>query len=208
MLYVEVKIEGITPLLQHQLNDATLAGIDDGARKVLVPSDATPREKAEPVSYRNAEGVYYIPSVYLSAMLREAGTNHKMRGSRKSVKYIVPAAVLFETYEIPLLDGQDEPIRDFEVDTRAVRIRTTGGRIPRHRPRFDRWRARFDLRIDDTMLTEDLVNEMLSEGGARIGIGDFRPSCGGPFGRFKVLRWKKRPLPACDDVGDEAAAEE
>jgi hypothetical protein len=42
------------------------------------------------------------------------------------------------------------------------------------------------------MFAEALVRELLDIGGKRVGIGDFRPSRRGPFGRFKVVSWKRK----------------
>jgi hypothetical protein len=177
---------------------------EEPTRKVLIDTKELPRDQCLPAAYINKAGVLYMPSTWILAMLREAGSQHKMKGSRKSVKYLVPAAVVVSQYEIPLLSEEDVPLTDFEVDRRPVRIRATGGRIMRYRPRLDQWRAKFDLEIDEEILPENMIHTLLSDGGRKIGIGDFRPSCGGPFGRFKLIQWDRAEKPACDD---EVAAE-
>lgn len=47
------------------------------------------------------------------------------------------------------------------------------------------------LEIEETILDPSNVHEMISDAGRRAGIGDFRPSKGGPFGRFQLIEWKE-----------------
>jgi hypothetical protein len=77
------------------------------------------------------------------------------------------------------------------VDTRAVRIPSTGGRILCHRPSFNDWRIKFTMSVDTDLITVKMVRELLDAGGKRIGLGDFRPACKGPFGKFVVVEWKE-----------------
>jgi hypothetical protein len=41
---------------------------------------------------------------------------------------------------------------------------------------------------------------MIDAAGKRIGLGDFRPSCKGPFGKFVVIHW------AVEDQNQKEAA--
>lgn len=189
MKLINVQIVGTTPLLQHRFGEA--AQQSGNTRKVMV-SNGTPREEAEKVCYRNDAG-FYFPGAAISRLLREAGGNHKLRGSRKSAKYVIPAAVLVLADTINLVNGDGKsPIKDYEVDSRPVTIPATKGRIMRHRPRFDVWGAKFTLRVNDSILPVDFVQTLLNEGGQQIGIGDFRPEKGGPFGTFNVTEWKEQ----------------
>lgn len=140
-----------------------------------------PRDEAESFAYKYPDGSgFYIPGAAFSRLLRESGGNHKLRGSRKSAKYVVPAAVLVTEESIRLLNGDGKsPAKDFEVDSRPVTIPATKGCIMRHRPRFDHWSATFFLRINETILDPAFVQQLLTEGGQQIGIGDFRPEKGG-----------------------------
>lgn len=184
---IDVEITGITSLLQHRFAEA--AEVDGAAatRTVNVLTE-TPRDAAERVAYRKDDGTLYHPGAAIARLLREAGGSHKQKGSRRSVKYIVPAAVLVTEDALPLSNGK--PLTDFEVDSRPVTIPATKGRIMRHRPRSDEWRIEFGLEIDETVLPAETIHQLLVEGGTRIGIGDYRPEKGGPFGRFQVTRWE------------------
>lgn len=185
-----VKIEGDTSLLQHRFGEDAEANSGKSTRRVLI-QDETPRQAAEKVCYRDAEGRFYFPGAAIGRLLREAGGAHKQRGSRKSLKYVVPAAVLVLHDAVIITNGDGKPAKDFEVDSRPVVIPSTKGRVMRHRPRFDKWGASFDIRINETVLPPDVVHHLLTEGGEQIGIGDYRPEKGGPFGTFRVVKWEE-----------------
>lgn len=182
-----VSVAGVTPLLQHRFTEESEQ--DRATRKVLV-CRGTPREEASKVAYLDGKGQFYLPGAAISRLLREAGGNHKLKGSRRSAKFVVPAAVLVLEDAITLCNGDGKtPVASFEVDSRPVTIPATKGRIMRHRPRFDCWSMSFNLRINDLLLPPDFIHQLLVEGGQQIGVGDFRPEKGGPFGTFHLTRW-------------------
>lgn len=188
----EVQIKGTTSLLQHRFGEAAEGEAGASTRNVLV-TRGTPREEADKVCYRNGKGEFYFPGAALGRLIREAGGSHKMKGTRKSAKYVVPAAVLVLSDEVIIRNGDGKsPIKSFEVDSRPVTIPATKGRIMRHRPRFDDWSATFFLRVNETLLPPDFVQQLLTEGGQQIGIGDYRPEKSGPFGTFNVVLWKEQ----------------
>lgn len=185
MKTVTVEITGTTPLLQHRFGEAAEQG--KSTRRMLVQNEL-PRDAAERAAYRAPDGTLYLPGAAISRLLREAGGNHKQVGSRKSLKYIIPAAVLVPADTITLHNGK--PLTDYEVDSRPVTIPATKGRIMRHRPRLDEWQATFLLEIDEAILPVEIIHQLLTEGGTGLGLGDFRPEKGGPFGRFRVTHWE------------------
>ncbi len=189
MKSINVKIQGTTALLQQRFNEN--AEVPGDARQLLV-THPTPREAAERVCYRDKEGRFYFPGTAICRLLREAGSSRKMKGSRKSVKFIVPCAVTILEDAVLLRNGDGGLIPNFEVDSRPVVIPATKGRIMKHRPRFDCWSAEFTLRINETLLPVAFVQTLLNEGGQQLGIGDFRPEKGGPFGTFNVIAWNEQ----------------
>lgn len=185
-----VKITGTTALLQNRFDEKAEASLGKSTRTVVRKKE-TPRKAAERACYKTKEGEYYMPAACITRMLSEAGSNHKLTGSRKSAKYAVYAAVFLPAETLTILNGDGAtPAAEFEVDSRPVVIRVTGGRFMRHRPRFDEWSIAFTARINDDVLPPDFVHQLMSEGGQQIGIGDFRPQCRGPFGTFNVVKWE------------------
>lgn len=193
MITATVTVQGTMSILLHRFGEAAEAAVDAETRKIKVQKHMLPRDAAEAVCYRTKTGEIYLPGAAFSRLLREAGGGHKLRGSRKSAKYVVPAATLVLQDAVILRDLRGAPLRDFEVDSRPVVIPSTKGRIMRHRPRLDEWRAGFDLRIDTSILDSAFVQQLLVEGGQQIGVGDFRPERGGPFGTFRVISWDEAP---------------
>ena len=185
----QITVEGKASLLMHRWAEASeLQG--DGTRPMKI-QEMLPRDQAEMCAYRReADGRLYVPGAMFARLLREAGSAYKDKGSRKSVKFVVPGACLVTEDAIDLHDKDGMPIYKFEVDGRPVVIPSTKGRIMRYRPRIEQWRATFHLEVDDALISPTLVHTMLTEGGTRLGIADFRPEKGGPFGRFNVLLWQ------------------
>jgi hypothetical protein len=179
-------ISGTTALLQHRFGENE--EIQASTRAVHI-KDEDPRDAAERVAYRNKDGYLYVPGPAVSRLMREAGSAHKQRGSRKSVKFVVPSATLVIEDQIILRDAQGAPLIDFEVDSRAVVIPATKGRIMRHRPRLNSWGCEFSVEIDADQIDTNLVLQLITEGGTKLGLGDYRPEKGGPFGRFQVVSW-------------------
>lgn len=189
MSTVEVVIHGVSPLLQSRFTDASEIDGDKATRKVLVVKKDR-REAALAGAYVDADGSYYHPGASILRLLREAGGNHKMKGSRKSTKYLVPSAVLVTEDCVIIRDPAAlAPLKQFEVDSRSVVNPTTKGRIMSHRPRWDAWAMLFHVEIATDVLEEEFIHQLLTEGGRQIGIGAFRPEKGGPFDRFRVVRW-------------------
>lgn len=190
MKTITARIEGTTSLIQHRFGEEAEGGLSTPTR-LVGNSRGTPREEAEKVTYRFPNGSLYHPGAAIARLLREAGSNHKIKGTRKSVKFAVPSAVIVLDDAIALeCPESGEAISDYEVDSRPVVIPSTKGRVMRHRPRLDKWAMTFHLEIDDDLLPTDFVHQLLSEGGKKLGLGDFRPEKGGPFGRFIVTSWQ------------------
>lgn len=187
---VDVEITGVTALIQNRFSEKAEGDLGAATRRSLSVKPE-PREQAEQKTYREPDGTLYHPGAAIGRLLREAGSSHKLKGTRKSVKFVVPSAVLVLEDALPIFDGNGyERSRTFEVDSRPVVIPSTKGRIMCHRPRQDRWRMRFHLRINENVLPESLVHVLLVDGGQQLGIGDYRPEKGGPFGTFNVTKWE------------------
>lgn len=186
MKTVKVEIRGITPLLIHRFSeDAEQAKPN---RRVEVKT-RDPREEATKNAYIAKDGTYYFNAFAIPCSMGNAGANHKARGSRKSLRFVVPSAVRLLTDAITILNGAG-PAKDFEVDARPVTIPATKGRVMRYRPRFDQWGAAFEMTINDDLLSVEMAHQLLNEAGLSIGIGDFRPEKRGPFGTFRVVEFK------------------
>ena len=200
MKTVTATIWGTRPLLSHRFGEAAEGELAATTRRVKVMvQQETPRSQAEKAAYRLPDGRFWVPGAAFARLMREAGSGIKIKGTRKSAKHGVPAAVTVMDDAVVLLDpNTNEPLTNYEVDSRPVVIPSTKGRIMRHRPRFDSWAAKVTIRVNDALMAEDFIFKLMADGGEQLGIGDFRPEKGGPFGTFRVVGW---------DVADGIAPE-
>lgn len=191
MKTIEVHIEGTTPLLQHRMDEETLFGLLGAKqKKAKAVEELTPRDIANKAAYKDDAG-YYIPMEYVVGAFRYTASDYKESNkSRKSLKTVAAGIFRPVTDRTHLLDAEDKPIQSFEVDVRKATNHTKGA-IAVCRPRFDRWRAKFQVNIDDTVIAVPMAQQILDDAGKRSGIGSFRVSKGGYFGQFRITSWKE-----------------
>jgi hypothetical protein len=185
MIDIKVTLGGISPLICNRFTEAAQKAVSSSSSSSFQGSKGTPREQAEPKLYTDSKGRPVLPSVNLMASLVEAGRFIKSGRSKLSTtkSSLVPAGLAIPEIELLITP------KKWEVDSRPVVVPATGGRIMCHRPRFDVWRVSLTLEVDETLFSERLIRELVDIAGKRIGVGDFRPSRRGPFGRFEVLKW-------------------
>jgi hypothetical protein len=144
----------------------------------------TKEEQAEYSCYRNSVShELFIPGPALQQALVAAATYSKGKG-RGSLQKVVAASVF-------ILDGElNLGTKKYEVDSRAVVVPATGGRVVRHRPLIQEWQTSFELMYDETMLSEAQIRKVVDNAGSLCGLLDYRPNCKGPFGRFIITKWE------------------
>lgn len=187
MKTIEVEIRGTAPLLVHRFGEQAEA---EKPTRAVVAKTRDPREEATQCAYIAPDGTFFFSAFAIPNAMGAAGANHKMKGSRKSLRFVVPSAVRMTCDTVTILNGKG-PAESFEVDARPVTIPATKGRIMRYRPRFNDWGARFELIVNDDQLAVDMAHQLLVEAGQGIGIGDFRPEKRGPFGTFRVTQFSE-----------------
>lgn len=174
MKSIEVTLKGISPLLMHRFPmDA-----QDGVSKMA------PADQAELSAYRNPETKgLYIPGVNVQrCLVKGAGF---VKGKGRATLSKTAAACVFVTP-----DQCDLGTKHFELDARPVVMPATKGRVIRYRPRLDQWQITFTLDYEETLMSAKEIRAAVDASGARVGLLDFRPEKGGPFGRFIVTVWE------------------
>lgn len=190
MKEINITIEGTTPLLLNRFTDQAAEKASSGNSVSTVGDRGTPREIAEQKLYLGADRAPMIPQPNLFRCIIDAGKYFKAGKSKVTTikSSLIPACLELsgasEALEIPIVHR--EP---WQVDTRPVRIPSTGGRILAHRPCFHDWKLIFRCELDESVISTKLLREIIDVAGKRIGLGDFRPDCKGPFGKFVVIRW-------------------
>ena len=189
LIEVEAWVDGSTPLLLHRATEEALTG---DTRANTPGERPDPRDVCEKAVYRMHNDQLALPGSAFARMLREAGGSHKAKGSRKTLKYIVPAAVIVLDELCGLyLNDRKTQCMDFEIDARPVTIPATKGRVMRYRARLNEWSCAVHLRLNTSILDEAMVRTLFTEGVTLIGLGDFRPEKGGPFGTSLMGLWKQ-----------------
>lgn len=187
MQLIAVTIQGKTPLICNRFTDEAQLAATSGTRSVAVGDKGTPHDQASKKLYRNDKtGELVIPAQNVFRSIIDAGIFHKNGKSKITTQKssLVPACVAIVELLLPITSPHE-----WEVDTRPVRIPSTGGRILTHRPKFEDWELSFTLELDDSQMTIKLLRDLVDDAGKRIGLGDFRPACKGPYGRFVVTAW-------------------
>lgn len=179
MKKVEVELTGITPLLMNSPKYMhETEQIKSGTTKKLKPE-----EEAERGAYRLESGNLYVPSTAVKGCMLNSATNKK--SGKIALKPLVAGGVVVLPEEIDL--GR----KDFAIDSRTVVIKSTRGRILRHRPKVSEWKLKFQILFNEKFFDSEVIKMLLTEGGQRIGLLDFSPRHYGSFGMFEVSKFKE-----------------
>ena len=179
----KVKIKGLTPYMQHRMDDVKLDAWEKLRGPIHERDDVAHEDavRAEYHCYRNKDNVCYIPSDQLRGAMINAGTfvKAKVGGRSKSMKTIV-AAMFVPAQEQILIEDYDA------IDKRSAVNRNIKARVIVVRPKWTEWQAGFDLNIHENSISKEQVQQILEYAGSYVGIGSFRPTNNGLFGRFEV----------------------
>jgi len=184
---VEVEVEGLAPgMLMHKFGietEAALVKSSRGAGKAKVD----PKKEAENSAYRLDNGDLYQPAEHIFQVMVKAAAGFQISGrGKKTYKDCVKGLLAVTPEYIPHLTPKGEHVKDYEIDSRAVRIQSA--RVIRHRPLLREWRLAFHLTTKDTeLLPITVIQEILTEAGRMYGIGDYRPR----YGTFRVTKFKE-----------------
>lgn len=177
---IKVEISGITPLIINRFHEEAAEEATSNMRSAR-KERPSPEDDAKSRLYSNGSGTF-LPAENIRQSIIEAAKRFKI--GRRAATTDVAASIYLSPFELPLTG-------DWHVDSRAVVIPATGGRILRHRPMFDEWAISFSLQIDtDTGVDERMIKEIVASAGKLVGLGDFRPARKGPYGRFSVVSWE------------------
>lgn len=196
MSRLTVYCKGRSPLLMNRMSEAELLGLRrTGVKKSKSASKPEkPRDEAAPKVYLTRDGQAYVPTENFFSCLVQTGTMVRLDGKRQvsTAKGTILPSFLELTDEYLLLQNPDDPHAspEWEVDIRQGRNPNGGEAVCLVRPRFDRWAITVHAEIDLDEVAEAIVRDLFEKAGRKVGLGDFRPSRRGPFGRFVIDRWE------------------
>jgi len=187
---IQCTIKGVTPILFNRFHEENEIKVSSGISAVHIGHKDIPREAARKTAYIDDNETLYYPMQNVFAAIIEAGRFHKLGKSKVSTlkTSLVPAGLSIKEV-ISSFNTED-----FEVDSRSVVIPATGGRIMKHRARLDEWQLSFTLIIDEDVFDERIARILVDDAGKKVGIGDFRPSKRGLFGKFVVIEWQEMTI--------------
>lgn len=179
----KVKIKGLTPYMQHRMDDVKLEEWEKRRGLIMERLDVSKEDivRAEYHCYRNGNGKCFIPADQLRGSLIGAGTyvKAKVGGRAKSMKQIVAAMFMVTPDHIELPDYDS-------IDKRSAVNRNVKARVIVVRPKWMNWETEFKLNVMNDTLTKETIKEILIYAGDYVGIGSFRPTNNGMFGRFEI----------------------
>jgi hypothetical protein len=166
-------------LLMH--NPAGMARRKEtGIGPKVIPS---PEEEAEAGCYRLPSGQLYLPTTHFRSAILAAAAGQKIE--KKAARLILSAALFAIEESAPLYHPETgHPLREYEIDIRRAVVQRQG--ISRSRPKLPQWATTVEFQYEPMLLNPEMIQQVFDLAGAIIGVGDFRPSKSGPFGRFSV----------------------
>jgi hypothetical protein len=179
----KVKIKGITPYMQHRMDDLKLEQWEKQRGPIHERPEVNREDavRAEYHCFRNMDGKCYIPSDHLRGALIGAGSyvKAKVGGRSKSMKVLVAAMFVISPDQILLPDYD-------AIDKRSAVNRNIKGRVISIRPKWTNWEAELNLNVYESTITNETITQLFEYAGNLVGIGSFRPTNNGLFGRFEL----------------------
>jgi hypothetical protein len=196
---LKMLLEGITPFLQN--NPKNMRAKQPGIKGV---ETYTPEKDAEKATYRRDDDTLGFPACAIRKCLIGGATGLKI-GNRYASTVLPEIIGHFPPLEgdelFPFEDANEEPIRNYEIDTRRG-IRGRQG-VLISRPKIWPWRLRCALKLtvptgtNVELLQSDLIR-VANKAGQYPGLGDGRPEKikgkGLWFGKFRVVDLTIKPL--------------
>jgi hypothetical protein len=174
----QIKIQGVgAGLLCHSPQGM----IGPKTSRKVIPS---PEEEAKQAAYWNDDkSAVGFPTWNIHQALVRAASGLKLPSNKKiGLSPIIAGDIELSPAWVSLGTKQ------YLIDSRRVVVQRQS--IIRRRPWFPSWSLAFYVHWEESTLGSDfhetILPELLTTAGERIGIGDFRPVCKGPFGKFKV----------------------
>jgi len=210
-----VKLTGESPLLMHWDN-LTWAermkewSLEPGNRKNSVAGDdRSPAFRWIGNLYVD-QGLVVLPADNLMTMLREGGAKCPTGKGQKTFKsqtqsgMVVdqaawPVVVKGKTIPAgPFVEGlateeefgkHEQAAKDHGFELFVKRAKVGQAKHVRVRPRFDSWEVEGSITVFDSMISRDVLENILTFAGFYSGLGDWRPSSPkspGPYGKFSA----------------------
>lgn len=183
-----VRITGLTPYMQHRMDDQKLEAWEKNRKHIIERPDVAHEDavRAEYHCYRNQDGKCFIPAEQLRGAFINGGgyLKSKVGVKTKSMKSVIAAMFMVNPEEILMPDYD-------VIDKRSAVNRNVKARVITVRPKWTSWSAEFTLEIGEKTITKETITELITTTGNYVGIGSYRPTNNGSFGRFQLTELKQ-----------------
>ena len=188
MQSIQLKLVGVSAMLLHSDRGANPLHPDAIAHKVLTSK----RKKTDEDHLAIARSEYMlgfysgdtvaIPATNIKSTLIEGAKLNKLGSTfNRSVMLFADMVPIAHSGPATKSGMWESPAC---VDCRSVRVGQA--RLMRYRPRLNDWSLIVDIAFDELMIERAQILTAAENAGKYIGLGNYRPAKGGPFGRFNV----------------------
>jgi hypothetical protein len=182
--YINIKLEGISPLVLNCFSDEAKKKVDDTAQGKRAGRQIDDHEtEYHRAFYRDPSrpGINVLPGFIFKACLESCADK-----SKGFTKVLIRQAVFVE-------DNYVEIIGKPEMFEYPVRVPAGGAAVIRHRPRFQKWSVVFTVSYNADQITPQLLVNLFNQAGYGIGVCEGRPGKTAlNWGRFKVVSDTKK----------------
>lgn len=184
---VNVTIQGLPPGLL--MNSKRLMEAESGKGKGKKGVYRPPEEEAElHCHWTTVKGkkMLALPWTNLYKSICSAASQFKWQG-KKMMTELVAATISCEQDFISI--GTEK----YECYQEWCRIPPrTGAMVKIARPRIREWEASFVMLVDDEMYGKGagMLEDVIAHAGKMVGVGPWRPSLKGPYGKFVVAKFE------------------
>ena len=188
-----ITIKGISPLIQHNgsaaLDTRSAANIEKAAITRKKGSNRTEADEerlreldCQTSLWLNSDGAPTVPAAALRACIEQAA--RKLKQGPQVREGLIVASVDDFDYDKSLGATVDELGKTAQFTVAVVVQRS---RVARTRAKFDDWAVTFTLEVDPELVDAEQLDSWLDIAGRRIGLGDWRPTKSGHYGRFETV---------------------
>lgn len=191
---IKVGVRGTFPMLMNPMTEEMLLKLHERQTGGNDTSKMAPAKVAEKKVIRSEDGRIAIPTQYLLSCLVESGRDVPFKARRKVSTAETTELFSFLALDagefIPLTDGATDAEPQWVMDGRMGRNKNAGrGKgVPVYtiRPKLPKWGFEVIVDLKGWIAPPAVVRSLFIRAG-QVGIGDFRPSCRGPFGQFELV---------------------
>jgi hypothetical protein len=194
MMNIQITVKGTEPLLMHRFNDGSIP-TTTGKSKVKKSKEVSIEDIAELAAYKDEDGELYAPTNWFFQSIMGAGRFQKIRingGTPRQISTrddsVVPACVW--------MVGQKAPLncKEYKIFSTSAVNKNNNARIMTHRPMIENWGCTFTVRLDENFMSEEVLYQLFTDAGMRVGVGSYRPEHKGSFGTFLIEKWETSPI--------------